>query len=167
MVERNVANAPSLTADVLRDKMKNRFFPVILLIITLTCGCFDTVEYDKLASGSSVVTLCKNHVKDGMIWAEISEIWRDESNGTFTNKVADTLETHVPSKSQEDCGIASIMFYGETRGSLINYHTLYVHNGKVSGDVTVETIKSMIRDTHYSGKELDIPCRTSGDTERR
>ncbi len=147
--------------------MKKLFAIAISLTITLACGCFDNSEYENIVSDSSVVILCKNHVIDGMICAEISEIWRDESNGTFTNKVSDTLETHVLAESQTDCGEASIMFYGETRGSLLNYHTLYVHNGKVSGDVTVETLKSMIRDTQYSGKELDIPCRTSSGTERR
>ena len=136
------------------------------LIITLACGCFDNSEYEKLASESSVVTLCRNHVRDGMICAEIVEIWRDESNGIFTNKVADTIETHVPTKSPAECGEASIMFYGSLKDNLMNYSTLYVHDGKVSGDVTVEKFRSMIRDSRYSGKELEIPCRTSG-TQRR
>jgi len=147
--------------------MKKCFTIAISLIITLTFGCFDYGEYDKLASESSVVTLCRNHVKDGMIWTEISEIWRDESNGIFTNKVADTIETHVPIESQKDCGEAAIMFYGYSKGNLLNYSTLYVHDGKVSGDVTVEKFRSMIRGSLYSGKEIEIPCRTSGDTERR
>ena len=156
-----------MVADVLRDIMKKSFTIAISLITTLVCGCFDYGEYNKLASESSVVTLCRNHVKDGMIWAEISEIWRDESNGIFTNRVADTIETHVPVESQTNCGEASIMFYGSSKGSLLNSRTLYVHNGKVSGGVTVEKFRSMIRDSLYSGKELEIPCRTSGDTERR
>lgn len=147
--------------------MKKCFAIAISLIITLACGCFDYSEYEKLASESSVVILCRNHVKDGMIWAEITEIWRDESDGVFTNKVVDTIETHVPVESRTDCGEASIMFYGSSKGSLLNYSTLYVHDGKVSGDVTVEKFRSMIRGSLYSGKEIEIPCRTSGDTERR
>lgn len=144
--------------------MKKCLTIVISLIITLACGCFDYSEYDKLASESSVVTLCTNHVRAGMICAEIIEIWRDESKGIFTNKVAGTIETHVPTKSPAECGEASIMFYGNVNGQLLNYRTIYVHDGKASGDVTVEKFRSMIRDSRYSGKELEIPSRTSGDT---
>ena len=164
---RNVVDAPSLTTKVLRAKMKKRFAIAISLIITLFCGCFDYGEYDKLASESSVVTLCKNHVKDGMIWAEISEIWRDESKGIFTNKVADKIETLTPVESGTYYGEASIMFYGSSKGNLRNYHTLYVHDGKVSGNMTVEKFRTMIKDSRFSGKETETPCRTSGDTERR
>lgn len=164
MSERGTAEIGALLG--LRDKMKKRFAAVIALVITIACGCFDYGEYEKLGSDSSVVILCRNHVKDGMVWAEITEIWRDASNGVFTNKVTDTLETHVPVEPQTDCGETSIMFYGGTRGSLLNYRTLYVHDGKVSGHVTVEKFRSMIRDSLYSGKELEMPCRTSGDMQR-
>ena len=153
-------------------KMKDRFAIAVSLVITLACGCFDNCqfdnrEYEKLAAESSVVVHCKNHVKEGLIWAEISEVWRDESKGKFTNKVSDLLETHVPVDPPTDCGETAIMFFGRLGNSLINYNTLYVHDGKVDGDVSVERFKSLIQATHYSGGELEIPNRTSGGTQRR
>ena len=114
-----------------------------------------------------MVVLCRNHVKGGMIWAEISEVWRDESNGAFTKRVADTIETHVPVDPPAACGEASIMFFGRLKGSLINHNTLYVHDGKVEGDMSVDRLKSLVQATHYSGRELELPSRTSGDTPRR
>lgn len=147
--------------------MKDQLALVISLVITFTCGCSGNREYEKLATESSVVILCKNHVKDGLIWAEIVEVWRDESHGAFTNKVADTLETHVPVDPSTSCGETSILFFGRLKGRLFNYRTLYVHDGQVSGEVTVETFKAMIKSARYSGKELEIPCRPGGDTEHR
>ncbi len=143
--------------------MKKAIWTGILAgIMILFSGCFDNSEYDKLATESNVVVLCKNHVMNGMVWVQIVDAWRDESSGAFTNKVADMIELHIPVNSPDSCGETSIMFFGNMKGIPYHYHTVFVHAGKVSGGLTVERFKSMIENSHYSGKELEIPCRTDG-----
>ncbi len=146
--------------------MKKAIWPGILAGILLVSGCFDISEYDKLTTEANVVVLCKNHVINGMLCAKIAEVWRDESSGAFTNKVADMIELHVLVNSLDSCGETSIAFFGNMKGIPYNYRTVFVHDGKVSGGLAVERFKSMIENSHYSGKELEIPSRASGVTER-
>lgn len=160
--------SPRISAQpVLQDKMKKQHAIVTSIVLTLLCGCSDKPNHEELASESSVVVLCRNRVKDGMIIGEISEVWRDESNGAFTEKVGDIIETYVPTDSPTSCGEASVMFFGRLKDGMRNHRTLYVHDGKVDRNVPVEKLRSLIQATHFSGRELELPSRPSGDTERR
>jgi hypothetical protein len=42
------------------------------------------------------------------------------------------------------------MFFGPPKGSLINHHTLYVHDDKIEGDMLVKRLRTLIQAIHYS-----------------
>lgn len=148
----------------MRDNMKSCFAISISLIVTLACGCADRPNHEEREEKSCVIILCRNHVTNGMVQAEISEIWRDESDGAFTNNVSDMLETHAPAESPSCCGEASVLFFGWLGTDLYHHATLFVHNGTVYGNIPVTRLKALIQTTHYSGRQLEIPSKTDGHT---
>ena len=137
----------------------------MLLACLMLAGCRDRLqEVESLSRDAVVVVKCACEARrasyNGLeLHFRVAEIWRDASNGMFTNKVGDVLDECTIGLADDDpTPHEAVLFFGSNDSGLCQLVTSFVNGGYLHG-MPVEQVRHIIATTSASGEQTKVLMR--------
>ena len=134
-----------------------KFITLILVIALVLPCCFCQDEYPEPDLRRAVVVVLCNTIRESDILSyQISEIWRDHSNGEFKQAVGDKLYIGPRQvKKNTSYGEQMIVLYAVTYGEIYPMQTVAVYGNVAFAwhEKTLEELRTLVNKTPYA----DLP----------